>query len=323
MGDTTYPSKEKPQLCCSACQPDEYKLEINEALLPIKISRNNVHLFFAESRLIEWREAQIISEPKDSIYSQAPATFMLDEVIKALTLRWKLIKEAPLLESLEYIRQGCQCWAECEEYVTAIQIFMRGEMRSTWDATYWYNEYSKQRWSDKKPKQAQKSKAAAKREEKREEKRLLLASNKQPKTKQKTARSGKAAVERLGGRLSGHQSISNDNDTRREKIIRKTNKAEQLRSISGQFTSQVNHPAAAMAFSPRKDILKYVESPAPPASTSPTRIPRAGRLTTRIRSSASMSLIAPDEPPSPPLVHRTSRAGRVQSPSQKRAYNNP
>jgi len=64
---------------------------------------------------------------------------MPDEVIKALTLRWKLIKEAPLHESLEYVRQGCQCWAECEEYVTAIQTFMRGEMRSTWDPTYWHN----------------------------------------------------------------------------------------------------------------------------------------------------------------------------------------
>jgi len=57
MGDTTYPSKEKPKLCCSACQPNEYKLGVNEALLPVKIPRNNVHLFFAESRLIEWRAA--------------------------------------------------------------------------------------------------------------------------------------------------------------------------------------------------------------------------------------------------------------------------
>jgi hypothetical protein len=324
MGDTTYPSKEKPKLCCSACQPDEYKLDINEALLPVKIPRNNVHLFFAESRLAEWRAAQVISEPEDSIYSLVPAAFMPDEVIKALTLRWKLIKEAPLHESLEYVRQGCQCWAECEEYVTAIQTFMRGEMGSTWDTVYWHNEYSKQRWSHKKPKQAQKSKATTKREEKREEKRLLLVSNKQPKTKQKTALSGKTAGERLGGRLSGHQSISNDDDTGHEKMIRKTHEAERSRSISGQFTSQANRPAATTALSPRKDILKRAKSPAPPASTSPTRIPRAGRSTTRIRSSASMSLMAPDNthPPSPPLVHGTSRAGRVQSPSQKKAYSN-
>jgi Helicase conserved C-terminal domain len=318
MGDTTYPSKEKPKLCCSACQPDEYKLEVNEALLPVKIPRNNVHLFFAESRLIEWRAAQIASEPEDSIYSLVPATFMPDEVIKALTLRWKLIKEAPLLESLEYVRQGCQCWAECEEYATAIQTFMRGEMRSTWDTTYWHNEYSKRRWSDKKPKHIQKSKAEVKREEERDERRSLLASKKQPKTKPKT---GKTAVERLSGRPSGRQSISNDDNTRREKMIRKTHEAEQLRDMSGQFTSQANRPAVTMTLSPRKDILKRAKSPPPPAST---RIPMAGRSTTTIRAPASMSPMTPDDthPPSPPLVHGTSRAGRVQFPSQKKAYDN-
>ena len=152
-----------------------------------------------------------------------------------------------------------------------------------------------------------------------------LASNKQPKTKQKTALSGKTAVERLGGRLSGHQSTSNDDDdARHEKMIRETNEAEQLRSMNGQFTSRANHPAATMALSPRKEILKHAKSPTPPASTSPTSIPRAGRSSTRFRSSASMSLIASDDThsPSPSLVHGTSRAGRVQSPSQKKAYNN-
>jgi hypothetical protein len=66
-----------------------------------------------------------------------------------------------------------------------------------------------------------------------------------------------------------------------------------------------------MAFLPRKDILKYIESPAPPASISSIRILRAERLTTRIRLLASILLIAPNEPPSPPLVYRISRVGRV------------
>jgi hypothetical protein len=322
MGDKTYPAKEKPELCCSACQPDKYKLEVNKALLPIKIPRQNVHLFFVESRLIEWRAAQVASEPEDSIYRLIPATFLPDQVIKALTLRWKMIKDEPLLESLEYVRQGCQCWAEGEEYASAIQTFMRGEIKDTWDTEYWHNKYSQKKWSEKKPKEAQRSEAAKKREAMREERRSTLASTKQPKAKQKAAPRGKTVVERIGGKPPGHQSMSSDGDTRRKETVSKSDKAEQSRSARGQFTSQAKRQAASVALSPRKDNLKRAKSPVPPVSTSPIRPPRAGRVTTRIQSSASASLMTPDDAgqPSPSLVYGTSRAGRTQSPSQKRAY---
>ena len=101
MGDTTYPFKEKPNLCYSACQPDMHQIRINEALLPVKILRRNPCLLFTEYRPMEWRTAQVESEPEDSIYRLVPAAFMLDEVINALTLRWKLIINNPLSESLE------------------------------------------------------------------------------------------------------------------------------------------------------------------------------------------------------------------------------
>lgn len=238
MGDTTYPLKEKPKVCCSACQPDKYKLEVNESLLPVKIPRSNVHLFFAEARLIEWRTAQIASEPNDSIYRLVPATFMPDEVIKTLALRWKLIKEEPPSESLEHVREACQCWAECEEYMNAIQTFMRNEMGSTWNTAHWHNEYSKRKWSDKKPKQIQKSQAVAKREKMREERRLSLASYNQAKAKQKSAPTGKTTVERLGGRPPDYQSMSDDNSKSHKKGTRSRNMAHRVRQTGGQFSSQ-------------------------------------------------------------------------------------
>jgi hypothetical protein len=242
---------------------------------------------------------------------------MPEEVLKVLTLRWKLITEAEETEALKMVREACQYWAEGEKYAVAIHGFMRQEMGLTWDAGYWHNTYGKRRWSDKAVKR-EPNEAIQKREEARRQQQFLFTVPKQPRGRKPNAIKGKTAVERLGGQPSRYQSPSMESNIGRERIIDET--TSQPRDVRGEYTSQGKRSAGIVALSPRKDHLKRAKSPVPVLPRSPTRSVRESVSTPPVELLVKESLTTPGEAdaPSPHIVYGTSRSGRVQSPSWKK-----
>ena len=318
MGDNTYLSAPKPPVCCSVCQPDLFRLQVNENLAPMKIERSHPHLLFAEHRLQQWRATQIQRQPLYKICHQVPAVFMPDEALKALTLRWKLISQADEAQSLALVREACQEWAEGEKYAVRIRDFLRNELRDTWDAKQWHNTYGRRKWSEKPAKREKPTEAMQKREETRRQRRLLFTVSEQSKSKPSGAAKGKTAVQRLGGQLLMSRSPSREGNESQDRT--EIPAPERQHSTKGQFVSQGKRSAGISALSPRKDSLKRAKSPAPllsPSSMEPTGKSLSGAVVEPPVIKASRTLDVINES-SPKLAHGMSRSGRLQSPSWKR-----
>ena len=309
MGDDTYLYEAKPSPCCSVCQPDLFRPEINPDLIPVPIKRSNVHLFFIEAELRAWREKQIRSQPI-RLFDEYPAAFMPDEVLKSLTLHWSQIKEVPGPESRAIIKKLCQCWAEGEQYEEAIYNFFWRELQTTWSTMKSYGQYDGRKWSVKPSTTVEKQSAASlEREEKRKKARSLSAPDSQLKVKEKAVSKKTTQVEKLGGKAPLTQPTLNEENRDRAKGEDKVKPVDRARTAGGRFTSgPTKQSASILALSSRKADLKRSKEP---ASITAMGSSVAKSSTTPRSPVVTPSTSSAEAPPlSPNRLRKSSRIGR-------------